>query len=79
MKVSVRTIYTLLDNGTLPAYKAGGVTRVRADDLEEMMTPYPVKRKAAKAAHRYDNGGKAPHVTRRGGKGKTGAKKASGK
>jgi excisionase family DNA binding protein len=48
LQVSVRTIYTWLDNGTLPAYKAGGVTRVRADDLESMLKPYPVKHKAAK-------------------------------
>lgn len=68
LRVTTRTVYHWIDSGTLTAYKAEGRVLIRDDDLGALVKPYPGKKGAKKA-----------HVTRRGGKGKTGAKKSSGK
>jgi len=41
--VTLRTLYRLIDDGQLPAYKIGRVIRLKADELEEFIEGARIK------------------------------------
>lgn len=41
--VNHRTVRNYIDAGKLKAYRVGGHIRVRSEDVEQFITPYPAK------------------------------------
>jgi excisionase family DNA binding protein len=50
--VSTKTLRRRIDDGTLPGYKIGGLTRVREDDLDRLIRPIRVSAPTGRTAER---------------------------